>query len=72
MRLRSVVLLTIALAACGARNEKAPPVPAATPAPVHTGQTVMIFPVQRGNEPVADPQLQHFTLATDKLDAELA
>lgn len=72
MRLRYLVLSTIALAACGARNEKAPPVPAATPAPVLTGQTVMIFPVQRGNVPVADPQLQHFTLATDKLDAELA
>ncbi len=72
MKLRCLVLFTIAVAACGARAEKVPPVPVATPAPVLSGQTVMIFPVQRGNVPTADPQLQHYTLATDKLDAELA
>ncbi len=64
--------LLVAFAACGGRPQNAPPVPAATPAPVLSGQTVMIFPVQRGNVPVAQAESQHFTIATEKLDAELA
>lgn len=72
MRMRFPVLLSLALVACGSRSENAPPVPAATPAPTLNGQTVMIFPVQRGNVPVANPALQHFAIAEDKLDAEIA
>ena len=62
----------LAVAGCGARADKAPPVPAATPAPILTGQSVMIFPVQRGNIPVGQAALQHFPVSSTKLDSELA
>jgi hypothetical protein len=67
-----IALLAVrALAACGGK-QAAPPVPAATRAPVLIGETVMIVPVQRGSVPVADTAARHFGLAQEKLDAELA
>ena len=62
----------LALAGCGARAEKAPPAPAATPAPVLVSQSVMVFPVQRGSVPVANAELQHQSIPIEKLDAEIA
>jgi hypothetical protein len=64
--------LTLVVTACGARPERAPPTPTTSPAPVMAGQTVMVFPVQYGNVPVAQATLQHFPIEQEKLDAELA
>jgi hypothetical protein len=65
--------LTLAVTSCGgARPERAPPTPTTSPAPVMAGQTVMFFPVQYGNVPVAQATLQHFPIEQEKLDAELA
>ena len=74
MRRRFSFLLLALLTACGgaSRNEKAPPAPTATPAPVLAGQTIMLFPVQQGGVPVADAAMQHYSLDSEKLDAELA
>jgi hypothetical protein len=58
-------------AGCGSARREAPPVPASEPAPVLVGQTVMVFPVQRGYVPVADTMARHFTIDTGALDAEL-
>lgn len=71
MKRNLIFTALIALAACS-RQQAAPPVPAASTAPVLIGETVMIFPVQRGSVPVADTSARHFGVAQDKLDAELA
>ncbi|HET9440529.1 MAG TPA: hypothetical protein VFO52_10175 [Longimicrobiales bacterium] len=69
---RYLMLLLVA-AGCGAqRTQNAPPVPAATPAPVLAGMTVMVFPVQYGSVPVAQAGVQHFAIERPKLDAEIA
>jgi hypothetical protein len=69
---KALFVTLLAVAGCGARSDKAPPVPAATPAPVLISQTVMVFPVQRGSVPVADATMQRSPIAIDKLDAEIA
>jgi hypothetical protein len=71
MKSNSIFAALMALAACS-RPQAAPPVPAASTAPVLIGETVMIFPVQRGSVPVADTSARHFVVAQEKLDAELA
>jgi hypothetical protein len=72
-RLSNAVLAwALVVAACGARPQRAPPTPTTSPAPVLAGQTVMFFPVQYGNVPVAVATLQHFPIDKEKLDAELA
>jgi hypothetical protein len=72
MRRFSFLLLVLAAACGSARNEKAPPAPAATSAPVLAGQTIMIFPVQQGFVPNPTATQQHYPLDSSKLDAELA
>jgi hypothetical protein len=71
MKTYLIVTALLLVAACS-RPQTAPPVPAASTAPVLIGETVMIFPVQRGSVPVADTSARHFAVAQDKLDAELA
>jgi hypothetical protein len=74
MRRLSFLLLALGAACGGSKTaDNAPPAPATnTPAPVLAGQTVMVFPVQRGSVPIADAAQQHYALDTDKLNAELA
>jgi hypothetical protein len=75
MMRRFSILGLVLIAACGGSKatENAPPAPATnTPPPVLAGQTVMVFPVQRGYVPVADPTQQHFAIDASKLDAEIA
>jgi hypothetical protein len=72
MNKKLILLALLALPGCGGRNQTAPPVPAATRAPILIGETVMIFPVQGGSVPVADTSARHFTISQQKLDAELA
>lgn len=71
MKRNPIAIAIVVLTAC-ARPQGAPPVPAAHTAPILIGETVMIFPVQRGVVPVADTSARHFTIEQGKLDAELA
>jgi hypothetical protein len=65
-------VMLVAAGCGGMRPERAPPPPTTSPAPVMAGQTVMIFPVQYGNVPVAQATLQRFPVEKEKLDAEIA
>lgn len=71
MRAFLFLLIATLAGACGARRQP-PPAPTTTPAPVLVGQTVMVFPVQRGNVPVRDTTAHRFPIEGPALDAELA
>ncbi len=71
MKKNFIIVAALVLAAC-ARPQGAPPVPAASAAPILVGETVMVFPVQGGAVPVADTSARHFTISPEQLDAELA
>ena len=72
-RISFLVLVLVMGCGGGKATTNAPPAPATnTPPPVLAGQTVMVFPVQRGYVPVADATQQHYAIDTGKLDAEIA
>lgn len=67
-----LLLAALLLAGCAAVQPRTqPPAATAATAPSLRGASAMVFPVQEGNVPSGDAQLQHWQLDRAALDAEI-
>lgn len=66
------LLAGLLAAGCSSTRRGAPPAPAAATAPALVGMTVMVFPVQFGNVPVAQDSMLRFPVERALLDSEIA